>query len=184
MSGFGSVFTVVLCNMTLDHIYIRLRETHPELGRPELRLPLVVLSRTSPPHLRGPLRLDRRGTAALPYMLLALVFLGMTLMLAFLPLMAYVVDAFGMYSASAMTAVIVLRCLMETFLPLTTGPLVETIRIRLGLHHPRGGRVVDVLPIPALVMKMGAEMAPAVKVHAGRVKKIEAPKGRKAESAV
>ncbi len=47
------------------------------------------------------------------------------MILAFVPLMNYVVDAFKLYSASAMTALIVTRCLMGTFLPLAVDPLVK-----------------------------------------------------------
>jgi hypothetical protein len=43
------------------------------------------------------------------------------------PLSAYVVDACGLYSASALTGVIVSRCLMGTFLPLAARPLADKL---------------------------------------------------------
>lgn len=75
-------------------------------------------------------------------------------MLATLPLMAYVVDAFGMYSASAMTAVIVTRCLMGTFLPLATEPLIEGLGYG-GAFTCLGVFTLGLAPIPILIMKWG-----------------------------
>lgn len=75
-------------------------------------------------------------------------------MLATLPLMAYVVDAFGMYSASAMTAVIVTRCLMGTFLPLATEPLIEKFGYGLAFTF-LGVLTLGLAPIPIVVMRYG-----------------------------
>jgi hypothetical protein len=70
------------------------------------------------------------------------------------PLSAYVVDAFGMYSASAMTGIIVTRCLMGTFLPLVTEPL--TVHLEYGLGFTCLGALSLVLAIiPILILKYG-----------------------------
>jgi len=90
----------------------------------------------------------------LPLMVACLVFFGNALMLGFLPLMAYVVDAFGLYSASAMTAVIVTRCLMGTFMPLTTAPLVGWLGYGWGFTA-LGAASLCVAPIPVLVFRYG-----------------------------
>jgi hypothetical protein len=90
----------------------------------------------------------------LPLMLLSVGFLGATLMLAFIPLTAYVVDAFRLYSASAMTGMVVIRCLMGTFLPLTTSPLVD----RFGYGWAFTVFAVFSLclaPIPLLIQRYG-----------------------------
>ncbi|RYP89514.1 hypothetical protein DL770_004384 [Monosporascus sp. CRB-9-2] len=103
----GSFVTVVFCNLMLDTIYVRMRDANRGIGQPEYRLPpviaggfllpVVIVLYGWVPELRLPL----------PYSLLSVVLMGTTLMLGFLPLMTYVVDAFGLYSASAMTALIV-----------------------------------------------------------------------------
>lgn len=49
-----------------------------------------------------------------------MVIMRVGMLLSFVPIHAYVVDAFGLFAASAMTAVIVLRCLGAAFLPLLT----------------------------------------------------------------
>lgn len=80
--------------------------------------------------------------------------LGFTLLLTVIPLSAYVVDAFGLYSASAMTGIIVTRCLMGTFLPLTTAPLVEHFGWGWGFTC-LGGVSLCLAPIPVLVQVYG-----------------------------
>jgi hypothetical protein len=62
-----------------------------------------------------------------PILILAITLFGAVEILGFLPLTAFVVDAFGVYSASAMTALIVTRCLMGTFLPLAMDPLIRAL---------------------------------------------------------
>ena len=87
-------------------------------------------------------------------LLVSVALLGTTLIICFVPFMAYVVDAFGLYSASAMTGVIVTRCLMGTFLPLTTGPLVG--HFGYGWGFTVFAAVSTCLaPIPVLVMRYG-----------------------------
>jgi hypothetical protein len=80
--------------------------------------------------------------------------LGGSLMLCILPLSTYVVDAFGPYSASALTAVIIARCLMGTFLPLTTAPLVDYLGWGWGFTV-LGVFTLALAPIPFAVMRYG-----------------------------
>lgn len=71
-----------------------------------------------------------------------------------MPLSAYVVDASGIYSASALTGVIVIRCLAGTFLPLTVGPLTEEFGYGLGLSC-LGALSLSMAVIPVLVFRYG-----------------------------
>ncbi|CAO2648554.1 Nn.00g078210.m01.CDS01 [Neocucurbitaria sp. VM-36] len=121
----GSFISVLACNSGLDSIYIRLRGPSDNKGKPEYRLPLSIIGA-----LLLPLSIVAYGWIAqarlpVPMLLASVALLGFTLLLTVIPVSAYVVDACGIYSASAMTGVIVTRCLMGTFLPLTTGPLAE-----------------------------------------------------------
>lgn len=123
--GIGSFCSVLVCNFTLDRIYQRLRGPDGQKGKPEYRLPLSIFGA-----MILPFTVTAYGWTAqyqLPVLLLlaSVVCMGATLLLTVIPLSNYVVDAFGMYSASALTGVIVTRCLMGTFLPLTTSPLTE-----------------------------------------------------------
>jgi hypothetical protein len=87
-------------------------------------------------------------------MLLSVGLMGATLLLGFLPLTAYVVDAFGLYSASAMTALIVTRCLVGTFLPLATAPLVDAMNWGWAFTVLAAALLV-LAPVPVLVMRYG-----------------------------
>ena len=87
-------------------------------------------------------------------LLLAVVLLDFALILGMVSIIAYVVDAFGQYSASAMTAVLITRCLMGTFLPLVTVPLTDVVGLGLG-YTILAGICLAMAPIPVLVMRYG-----------------------------
>ncbi|CAK7219555.1 hypothetical protein SBRCBS47491_003892 [Sporothrix bragantina] len=132
----GALVGVFICNRCLDPMYSYLTRTRghispdddvTRIGRPEFKLPLTTAC-----GLLVPLSIAAYGWSAelilpLPCLLLAEGMLGTTMTLTFIPLAAYVVDAFGLYAASAMTGVIVTRCLCGTFLPLTVAPLVAAL---------------------------------------------------------
>lgn len=90
---------------------------------------------------------------------------GATL-LVMIPLSAYVVDACGVYSASAMTGVIVTRCLMGTFLPLGEGPLTDTFGYGWGMTF-FGLLSLSLAPIPVLVMRYGEKWRKGSEVMQG-----------------
>ncbi len=83
--------------------------------------------------------------------------MGFTFLLAFLPLMAYVVDAFGLYSASALTSVIVIRCLCGTFLPLTSGPAIDAFGYGWGFTLLSAGALC-LTPIPIVIFRYGPRL--------------------------
>ncbi|TQN65305.1 Efflux pump radE [Colletotrichum shisoi] len=149
----GSFISVLVSNFSLDRIYIKLRGNDP-VGRPEYRLPLVIFGAFT-----LPLSITAYGWIAqlhLPvgFLLLSVATLGFTLLMASLPLSAYVVDAAGLYSASAMTGVIVTRCLAGTFLPLASGPLVQTFGYGWGFTM-LGAFSMCLAPIPVVIMRYG-----------------------------
>lgn len=151
----GAVISVAICNSTLDRIYASMKASRGGgVGRPEFRLPMAIAGGVALPAAIALYGWAAQLRLPLPVMLLAAVLVGSALMLAFLPLSAYVVDAFGLYSASAMTGMIVVRCLMGTFLPLLTAPLVD------GFGYGWGFTVLAfaslaLAPIPAIVLRYG-----------------------------
>ncbi|EEY23666.1 conserved hypothetical protein [Verticillium alfalfae VaMs.102] len=151
----GSFVAIAICNFGLDRIYIHLRAHDPEGGKPEHRLPLTIVGAFA-----LPLAVMAYGWAAelrlpVPLLLLAAALLDGSLLLAMVPVSAYVVDAFGLYSASAMTGVIVTRCLMGTFLPLSTGPLRAHFGYGWGFTI-LGAVSLCLAPIPIFIMRYGA----------------------------
>ena len=89
------------------------------------------------------------------FVLLTVVLHGLTVVIAVLPVISYVVDAFGPdYSASSLTALLITRCLMGTFLPLATAPLTEKLGWGWGFTVLAGLSAL-LAPIPGVVMWFG-----------------------------
>ncbi|KAF2668173.1 MFS general substrate transporter [Microthyrium microscopicum] len=159
----GSAISVGICNLTLDRIYIKLRDSDKSdnsitaKGKPEFRLPLVIFGAFTLPFAIALYGWTAELRLPLPLLILSISLIGFTLILAFVPLMAYVVDAFGVYSASALTAIIVSRCLMSTFLPLLTAPLTDSLGYGKGFTV-LCGLSLALAPIPVIVMKFGSRL--------------------------
>lgn len=154
--GVGSAVSVVLCNLTVDRIYVKLRNSHKGVGQPEFRLPLVIVGGFTLPFVAICYGWTVQAHLPVSVLLLVVVMFGVMLMLGFLPLYAYIVDAFGLYAASALTAVIVARCLAGTFLPLATAPLVDRFGWGVGLTI-FGVASLLFAPIPVLVLRYGVK---------------------------
>ncbi|QDS71199.1 hypothetical protein FKW77_010266 [Venturia effusa] len=150
----GSCVGIIVCNLTLDRIYIALKTRNNNIGLPEHRMPLVILSAVLLPLAVLLFGWTAQNHWPVQLLLLSVGLLGFFLLLCMVPLMTYVTDAFGIYSASALTAVLVTRCLMSTFLPLSVVPVTD----RLGFGW---GFVVfaavcfGLAPIPLMVMRYG-----------------------------
>ncbi|KAI0838857.1 major facilitator superfamily transporter [Hypoxylon sp. FL0890] len=150
----GSAISVVVCDLTMDRIYVKLRDSHKGAGQPEYRLPLVIIGGFIMPFITAWYGWAAQTNASVFVLLFSVGAIGVALMLGFLPLYAYVVDAFGLYAASAMTAVIVSRCLAGTFLPLAVGSLVSEFGYGIGLSVFAGASLF-LAPIPVLVLRYG-----------------------------
>jgi hypothetical protein len=110
----------------MDRIYNKMTKRHGAFY-PEARLPLVIIGAFS-----FPVTITLYGWTAelrLPVgaFLASVSLLGISLVLSIVPLMTFITDAFGRYSASALTAVLIIRCLCGAFLPLLLPPLSDKI---------------------------------------------------------
>ncbi|KAF1926826.1 MFS general substrate transporter [Didymella exigua CBS 183.55] len=154
----GSLLSVLLCNSFLDRIYIRLRNrsAQPDTGKPEYRLPLAVLGAVLLPFSVTAYGWTAHLALPVPLLLASVALLDFALLTNIIPLQAYVVDACGLYSASAMTGVIVTRCLMGTFLPLATEPLHQVLGYGWGFTV-LGGLAAAVAVVPVAVFRYGGE---------------------------
>ncbi|KAL2751873.1 hypothetical protein ACRALDRAFT_2023403 [Sodiomyces alcalophilus JCM 7366] len=152
----GSFVAVGVCNFYLDRIYVSLRKKDKaQQGRPEFRLPLSIIGGFALPVAVVAYGWIAQLRLPAPWLLLAVALLGFTELLAWVPLSAYAVDAFGTYSASAMTGVIVTRCLMGTFLPLSVAPLVERFGGYGWAFTVLGVLSLVLAPVPVVVMRYG-----------------------------
>lgn len=125
--GFGSFISVLLCNLCLDKVYIKLREANNGIGLPEHRLPMAIVGAVTLSPGMALYGWCAEYSMPLWLLLVAVICIRFSLLLVILPLMAYVVDATGIYSASALTGVIVLRCLAGAFLPLSMTPIIDNL---------------------------------------------------------
>lgn len=145
---------LIVINSMLDRLYVKLRDANKGRGLPEYRLPLVIAG-----SIMFPTAVVLYGWSAqlklhVAVLLLSVALMGTFLMLSFVPLMAYVVDAFGIYSASSITALIVTRCLMGTFLPLGAQPLIEKLGHGWGMSILAAISAI-MIPIPLSVFRYG-----------------------------
>lgn len=131
-----------------------MRFTHKGVGKPEFRLPLAIVGGLALPATVAAYGWAAQARLPLVLLLFCVCAMGTALMLATIPVMAYVVDAFGLFSASAMTGIIVTRCLASTFLPLTTAPLVERLGFGWGFSVLAGCSLL-LAPIPILMLRYG-----------------------------
>lgn len=143
----GSIFGIIASNLLIDRVYNKLQKLHGDTKYPEGRLPLAILGA-----ILLPFAVALAGWCAelhwhVGVLLGAVVLQGFAIMLCMVPTLTYVTDAFGMFSASALTAVLITRCLAGTFLPLAMAP----VNIRLGYGWGFtivGGMCLGLAPIP------------------------------------
>jgi hypothetical protein len=131
-----------------------LRDSHNGIAQPEYRMPLTIAGAFLLPVSVAFMGWTAQNHWPVSVLLFSVGFLGFSLLIGMVPLMAYVVDAFGLYSASALTAVLIARCLMSTFLPLAVAPLVDQIGYGMGFTVLAAVCMV-LTPIPLLVMRYG-----------------------------
>ncbi|PHH89384.1 hypothetical protein CDD83_6166 [Cordyceps sp. RAO-2017] len=154
-NGLGTLIGVVICKMCLDSIYVRLSAANKGVGQPEYRLPLIIVGVFTLPPAVALYGWCAEHRLPLSLFLLSAVWIRASMTLAFLPLMPYVVDACGLYSASALTGVIVTRCLAGAFLPLLTTWLTESLGYGWGFTL-LGAFSFVVGIIPMLILRYGS----------------------------
>jgi MFS family permease len=151
----GSVIGLIICNRLLDRIYTKLAAQSVK-STPENRLPLMMISSVILPFVVALYGWIPELDLPVPLMLLTVVLFGVFVIMSMVPLMAYVVDAFNLFSASAITAILITRCLMGTFLPLVTAPLNEKVGYGLGFTILSVACAM-LSPIPFLIWRYGEQ---------------------------
>lgn len=131
-----------------------MRAANHGVAKPEYRMPLLIASSFLLPFSVLLLGWTAENRWPVVILLIEVGLLGFSLLIGTVPLMAYVVDTFGLYSASALTAVLVARCLMSTFLPLIVGPLTDALGYGWGFTI-LAATCLTTAPIPIFVMRYG-----------------------------
>lgn len=150
----GSVIAVFVCNSSVDRIYNHMTARRGGKPYPEGRLPLPIIGA-----FVLPLFIALYGWAAslhwpLWIVLGSIVLMGVSILISMIPAYTYVTDAFGLYSASALTAVLIIRCLAGTFVPLLTAPMERLVGYG-GAFMVFAGAMLVLAPVPLLLMRYG-----------------------------
>jgi hypothetical protein len=153
--GIGSSVGIVLCNALLDRIYVKLGVANGGVALPEHRMPLLIASAFLLPASVTLYGWTAQNGWPVSILLLSVGLMGFSLIIGMVPLMAYVVDAFGLYSASALTAVLIARCLTSTFLPLAVVPLTDALGYGYGFSV-LAAALLGLAPVPIVVMRYGS----------------------------
>lgn len=150
--GFGCVVGVFLCRVTLD-LWVR-RQSQSGQTQPEQRLPPVIFGGFILPF--GLFMYGWTTEFQVQYMapIVATGILGVGLVSTMIPVRSYLVDAFGIYSASAIAGSAVLRNLGGTFVPLAGPPLYDRLGLGWG-NSVLGFIALAFIPAPLLLMKYG-----------------------------
>ncbi|KAI2602614.1 MFS multidrug transporter [Hypoxylon sp. NC1633] len=150
--GLGCVIGVFVCRATLD-LWVRRKAKIGDV-QPEQRLPPVIFG-----GFILPVGLFMYGWTAefqTQYMapIIATGILGVGLVSTTIPVRSYLVDAFGIYAASANAGSSVFRNLGGTFVPLAGPPLYQRLGLGWG-NSVLGFIALAFLPVPLLLMRYG-----------------------------
>ncbi|KAH6676505.1 major facilitator superfamily domain-containing protein, partial [Halenospora varia] len=135
--GLGSIF----CSVVLDWYTKKMKALHEGVIKPEWRLWPMVLG-----FVLAPLRLFLYGVGA--------VLLGFSAYSVNIPATTYVVDIFGIYRASAMAALTIVRNLFFTLWPLAGPPLYRKLGYGWG-NSVLAFMALAFAPLPFLLLKYG-----------------------------
>lgn len=157
MFSVGSSVGVIITNLLLDRTYIYLSNKGDGKGKPEYRLPLLIIGAFALPAVVILYGFGAQYKWHIAGYLIVVGLLGVCLIMAMVPGLAYVVDAFGLHSASAMTAILITRNLSSTVFPLLTAPLVRNLGWGYGfLILAAVGFAVA--PFPLILMRYGSQL--------------------------
>lgn len=137
----------------MDRIYNKLGQRHGSFY-PEGRIPLCIFGA-----FFLPIVVTLYGGSAgahwpVPVFLVTVGLMSISVVCGIVPMMTFITDAFGNYSASAMTAVLITRCLMGAFLPLAVPPLADEIGYGFAFLVLAGACLL-LAPVPVLIMRYG-----------------------------
>ncbi|KAH8817273.1 major facilitator superfamily domain-containing protein [Xylogone sp. PMI_703] len=149
----GASCGIFVCNAFLDHVYIVLGKSRG-MPHPEYRLPFMVVGTVFMPIVVALYGWVPYSHWPVSLLLVAVGLVGFFLLFISISLASYVVDAFGLYSASAMTMVLIVRCLSGTLLPLAIPPLTDSLGLGYGFLVVAAVCAV-LIPLPLIVIRYG-----------------------------
>jgi MFS family permease len=154
MFSIGATGGIIICNLLVDRIYISLGKSRGGVSIPEYRTPLLIIGSLTLPFMVALYGWTPYAHWPIALLLISVAFIGVLVIGIWVPLASYIVDAFGLYSASAMTMVLIFRCLASTVVPLAIPALTD----KVGLGYCfliLAGVFVALIPLPVLIAVYG-----------------------------
>lgn len=175
-TGIGMLLGLVILGITSDRLTKYLAAKHNNgVSKPEYRLPPLIIGgffvpvgthASSPPPISSAL-LTNPGMfiygwgadkhAPWPVPLLGTLFVGIGMLVAFMCIQTYLIDAFTIYAASAVAANTVLRSIFGAFLPLAGLDMYAALGLGWG-NSLLGFIALALIPIPGLFYKYGEQI--------------------------
>ncbi|KAH9908628.1 major facilitator superfamily domain-containing protein [Xylariomycetidae sp. FL2044] len=155
--GLGYLLGLAVFSKFSDERVIRMTKANGGVSEPEMRLPLMAYAGCI-----CPITFFWFGWTAeykVPWIvpIIGLVPIGAGIMGLFMPVQAYIVDAYPMYSASGLAAFVVLRSVVAAFLPLAGPALFDHLGLGWG-NSVLGFICIAMIPIPLFIYKYGARL--------------------------
>ncbi|KAF9261630.1 MFS polyamine transporter [Marasmius fiardii PR-910] len=153
--GIGLTSASQLNARYMDRIYVKLKNKNGGVGRPEFRVPSMIIG-----SLILPIGLFLSGWAAQKHLHwvvvdVGLIFIGAGVILNFQAMQTYVVDCYTLHAASALAAVSLLRCLAGFGFPLFAPAMYNRLGYGLGASVLGIVSVVIGWPAPLVFWKFG-----------------------------
>ncbi|KZT09238.1 MFS general substrate transporter [Laetiporus sulphureus 93-53] len=155
-AGSGCYISIFFCIVTLNRSYRWLCKKY-DTQKPEFRMPAMQLGMLLVP---GGLFMYGWAAQAQVYFLVPLIgacIFASGMMLTYVCIQTYLVDAFPQYAASAIAAIIVLRCIFGTILSIFGAKLYESLGYGWGMSL-LAFISIAALPIPFLFWTFGERL--------------------------
>ncbi|KAG8906072.1 hypothetical protein FRB99_007660 [Tulasnella sp. 403] len=155
--GVGFLIGTVIGARTIDRIYAYLKNKHGGEGKPEYRIPIMLVGSILLPIglLWYGWSADRRIHWIMP--IIGSGVFGMAMMLCFLPMQVYLVDSFK-FAASAVAAATLLRSLFGFAFPLFADRIFDALGVGGGYSLVAGIAVLVGWPFPLWIYLKGEQM--------------------------
>jgi len=152
--GVGMVLGLVTFSAISDRLLRKMTKRANGKSKPEYRLPIMMLGTTT-----IPIGLFWYGWSAYSKVhwivpIIGTSFVGFGMMMIFLPVQVYLIDAFTEYAASAMAAGTVCRAFIGAFLPLAGPAMYSSLGLGWG-NSLLGFVAMAFFPMPILLYKYG-----------------------------
>jgi len=155
--GIGMGIATYICSKTLDWQTKRMKKRHNGEVKPEWRLPLMLLGGTS-----ASVGFFIYGWTAQAHVhwivpIIGTAFIGFSFSVTAIPVVTYLVDAFGHYRASAIAALMIFRQAVTIVLPLAGPPLYQNLGLGWG-NSVLGFIALLTVPVPFSFLRYGERM--------------------------